>query len=155
MHSKMVMQRNSCHQIYVSATGDCIRISTICICETKGPDQLCSNCTADLGLCFLSTDSIISLLLNSKNFKFLAFFYDCAGQFVFDLVKNTNYYWFSHAKAHVHTSFHSSSFRHIFKASIFPRACERSRVTINFGTGRMSARIFIFSRLISATFFSL
>ena len=44
----------------------CIRQPTICICETKGADQLCSNCTADQRVCFRYTDSTISLLFKSK-----------------------------------------------------------------------------------------
>ena len=37
-----------------------------CICETKGADQLCSNCTADQYLCFRYTGSTIPLLLKSE-----------------------------------------------------------------------------------------
>ena len=59
-----------------------IRKPTICICETKGADQLCSNwlcsnCTADQRLCFCYTYSTIPVLLKSKNFKLLAIFFDC------------------------------------------------------------------------------
>ena len=43
-----------------------MRKPTICICETKGADQLCSNCTADQHLCFCYTDSTTPLLLKSK-----------------------------------------------------------------------------------------
>ena len=43
-----------------------IRNPTICICESKDADQLCSNCTADQCLCFRSIDSTMSLLLNPK-----------------------------------------------------------------------------------------
>ena len=43
-----------------------MRKPTICICETKGADQLCSNCTADQRLCFGYTDSTIPLILISK-----------------------------------------------------------------------------------------
>ena len=43
-----------------------MRKPKICICETKGADQLCSNCTADQRLCFHYTDSTISLLLKSE-----------------------------------------------------------------------------------------
>ena len=43
---------------------------TICICENKGADQLCSqlhsDCEADQRLCFLYTDSTIPLLSKSK-----------------------------------------------------------------------------------------
>ena len=35
---------------------------TICICEKKDEDQLCSNCTADQRLCFHSIDSTMSPL---------------------------------------------------------------------------------------------
>ena len=49
----------------------CIRKRTICICENKDADQLCSNCTADYctadqRLCFRYTDSTIPLLLKSE-----------------------------------------------------------------------------------------
>ena len=37
-----------------------------CLCENKGADQLCSNCEAEQGLCFLYSDSIIPLLLIAK-----------------------------------------------------------------------------------------
>ena len=39
---------------------------TICICENKDADQLCSNCTADQHLCFRHTDSTMPILLLSK-----------------------------------------------------------------------------------------
>ena len=39
---------------------------TICICENKSADQLCSNCTADQRLCFRSIDSTIPHLLKSN-----------------------------------------------------------------------------------------
>ena len=39
-----------------------MRKPAFCICENKGVDQLCSNCTADQGLCFHYTDSTIPLL---------------------------------------------------------------------------------------------
>ena len=37
-----------------------------CLCENKGADQLCSNCTADQHLCSRYTDSTIPLLFKSK-----------------------------------------------------------------------------------------
>ena len=37
-----------------------------CLCENKGADQLCSNCTADQRLCFRYSDSTIPLLLIAK-----------------------------------------------------------------------------------------
>ena len=43
-----------------------MRKPTICICETKGADHLCSNCTADQRLCFGYTDRTIPLILLSK-----------------------------------------------------------------------------------------
>ena len=36
------------------------------LCENKGADQLCSNCTADQHLCFCYTDSTIPPLLIPK-----------------------------------------------------------------------------------------
>ena len=36
------------------------------LCENKGADQLCSDCTADQRLCFRYTDSKIPLLLISE-----------------------------------------------------------------------------------------
>ena len=43
-----------------------MRKPTICICETKGADQLRSNCEADQRLCFRYMDSIIPLLPKSE-----------------------------------------------------------------------------------------
>ena len=43
-----------------------MRKPTICTCENKDADQLCSNCEADQRLCFRYTDSIIPLLSKSK-----------------------------------------------------------------------------------------
>ena len=37
-----------------------------CLCETKGADQLRSNCEADQRLCFRYTDSTLSLLIKSE-----------------------------------------------------------------------------------------
>ena len=37
-----------------------------CLCENKGADQLCSNCTTDQRLCFRYSDSKISLLPKSE-----------------------------------------------------------------------------------------
>ena len=56
-----------------------------CLCQNKGADQLCSNCTADQRLCFHYADSTIPPLLVAK---ILAFFCDYTGQFVSDLVGN-------------------------------------------------------------------
>ena len=43
-----------------------MRKPEFCLCENKGADQLCSNCTADQHLCFGYTDSISLFLLNPK-----------------------------------------------------------------------------------------
>ena len=57
------------------------------MCEKKGADQLCSNCTADRRLYFRYMDST-TLFLKIQTFKLLAFFCDCTGRFVSDLVGN-------------------------------------------------------------------
>ena len=56
---------------------------TICIGENKGADQLRGNREADQRLCFRYSDSTII-----RNFKLLALFCACTGQFVSDLFKN-------------------------------------------------------------------
>ena len=43
-----------------------IRKPDFCLCENKGADQLCSNCTADQRLCFPYTDSTMPCLLISE-----------------------------------------------------------------------------------------
>ena len=43
-----------------------MRKPVICICENKGADQLCSNCTADQRLCFRYIDTTIPLLPKSE-----------------------------------------------------------------------------------------
>ena len=52
-------------QIIVLATklSRILRKPDFCLCENKGADQLCSNCTADQRLCFRYSDSTIPLLL--------------------------------------------------------------------------------------------
>ena len=60
---------------------------TICICETKGADQLRGNREADQRLCFRYSDSTVPLLLK-RNFKILALFFACTGRFVSDLFGN-------------------------------------------------------------------
>ena len=73
----------------------CIRKPTICICENKGTDQLRSNREA-----FVFASRIVqSLFFLNPNFNLLAFFCDCTGWFVSDMVGNSNC-WFSCAKAH-------------------------------------------------------
>ena len=70
------------------------RKQTICICKTKGADQLCSNCTAQLISTFVFVQSLFFL-----NQKFQASC-DCTGWFVLDLVRQLNFFFFFfHAKA--------------------------------------------------------
>ena len=58
-----------------------------CLCEYKGADQLCSNCTTDQRLCFHFTNTPIPLLHTyNQNFKILALFCECTERFVSDLV---------------------------------------------------------------------
>ena len=64
-----------------------MRKPDFCLCEKKDADQLCSNCTADQRLCFRYTDNT-TLSSKIRNFKRLAFFCDCTGLFVTDLVGN-------------------------------------------------------------------
>ena len=74
------------------------RKPTICICEKKDADQLCSNCTADQRLCFRYTDGKIPLLFKSA---ISSFYPACVTvRFVQDLVRNPNF-WVFHAKAHM------------------------------------------------------
>ena len=65
-------------------------LSTICICENKDADQLCSNCTADQRLCFRYTDSTIPLLLKYEKSSFYVAFCDCTGPV------RKPHCWFSH-----------------------------------------------------------
>ena len=49
-----------------------------CQCENKGADQPCSNCMADLRLCFRFMHGRVCCLLNSEIGGFLSsFFCDC------------------------------------------------------------------------------
>ena len=65
-----------------------VRKRDFCLCENKGADQLCSNCTADQRLCFRYKDRTIFFSTYVQNFKLLTFFWNCTGQFVLDLVVN-------------------------------------------------------------------
>ena len=56
---------------------------TICICETKGADQLRGNREADQRLIFRYSNSTIP-----PNFKLLAISCDCTGRFVLGLFEN-------------------------------------------------------------------
>ena len=55
-------------QIYLISEylSNIMRKLDFCLCEHKGKDQLCSNCTADQRLCFHYTDSTISHLPKSE-----------------------------------------------------------------------------------------
>ena len=65
-----------------------MRKSYFCICENKDADQLCSNCAADLRLCFRYIDSTIPLIPKFRNFKPLTIFCGCTARFMLDLVGN-------------------------------------------------------------------
>ena len=69
---------------------------TICICETKGADQLRSNCEADQRLCFRYTGSIMSILSKLKISSHLQCLYSsaCVGPVLLPR-------WFSHDAAHI------------------------------------------------------
>ena len=69
------------------------------LCENKGADQLCSNCTADQLLLVL-LHGLYNSSTNTQKFKLLALFCECTDHFVSDLVGNINC-WLSRAKAHI------------------------------------------------------
>ena len=78
------------------------------ICESKGADQLCSNCAADQHLYFSYIDSTMDpLTLYSliRHFKPLTIFCGCTVWFVTDLVGNPEDR-FSHDAAHQLLSLH-------------------------------------------------
>ena len=52
-----------CHSMKKDDLSHIMRKPDFCICDNKGADQLCSNCTADQRLCFHYSDSTIPLLL--------------------------------------------------------------------------------------------
>ena len=87
-----------------------------CLCENKGADQLCSNCTADQHLCFRYTDSTIPLLPISEKFTLLAIFHSCTGRFLSDLV-GTPEDRFSRVTAQI---WPKSSLEILFRSSITP-----------------------------------
>ena len=62
-------------------------VTGFCLCENKGADQLCSNCTADQRLYFRYADSKIPLLRTDKISSLC--FCDCTDRFFSDLVGNT------------------------------------------------------------------
>ena len=51
-----------------------------CLCENKGADELCSNCTAHQRLCFHFTfPPVVTSSTYTQNFKIIAFLLDCVG----------------------------------------------------------------------------
>ena len=85
----------SYHQINDTSSFHCLlhmrsvmRKPAFYLCEKKGTDQLCSNCTADQCLCFRYTDSTFPLLLKYEISKPLSIFCECTDWFVSDLVGN-------------------------------------------------------------------
>ena len=76
-----------------------MRKTTICICENKGTDQLCSNCEADQCLCFRYMDSTIPLLSKSK----ISILYHllCLYRPVCVRTVRKPHCWFSHDAAHI------------------------------------------------------
>ena len=50
-----------------------VRKPDFCLCENKGADQLCRNCTADQGLCFRYMDNMFPFLLKYKISSFQPF----------------------------------------------------------------------------------
>ena len=58
-------------QRHITSTSTCymnrfMRKPDLCLCENKGAEQLCSNCTADQRLCFRYKGSTITLLPKSE-----------------------------------------------------------------------------------------
>ena len=69
-----------------------MRKPTICLCENKDADQMCSSkCIADQRQCSFHTDST-----NTQSFKLLALCCDCTAWFVSDLVGNPNCWFLMH-----------------------------------------------------------
>ena len=73
-----------------------LRKQAFFICENKDADQLCSNCTADLHLCFCICKKYKPSSTYIQNFKLLACFCDCT--VVSDMVRNPEDH-FSHIAA--------------------------------------------------------
>ena len=65
-----------------------LRKPDFCICENKGANQLCSNCTADQRLCFFATRLVQFFFYLSQNFKPLACFCVCTDRSMLHLVVN-------------------------------------------------------------------
>ena len=77
-----------------------MRKPVFCICKNKDADQLHSNRKADQRLCFRYTDSTISPLHKSENFKLLTIFCGYRARFVPELVGNPEDRFF-HDAAHI------------------------------------------------------
>ena len=75
-----------------------------CLCEKKGADQLCNNCTADQHLCFRFMDRTVPPLLISKISRFYSLFCDCTDWFVSAQVGNPEDQ-FSHDAANINCCF--------------------------------------------------
>ena len=73
---------------------------TICICETKGADQLRGNREADQRLCFRYSDSTIPLLLNPKFQDSSSFL--CLYRPVCVIPVRKPHCWISHEAAYVY-----------------------------------------------------
>ena len=72
-----------------------MRKPDFCLCKNKGADQLCSNCTANQGLCFHYMDSIIPPLYLYPKFQDSSFLMK---GFMSDMVRNPED-WFSRIMA--------------------------------------------------------
>ena len=68
-----------------------VRKPDYCLCENKGADQLCSNCTADQRLCFrytvFATRIVQFLFFLNLKFQPFSLFWNCTDRFVSDLVR--------------------------------------------------------------------
>ena len=79
---------------HINNLGRVMRKPDFSLCENKGADQLCSNCTADQHLCFCYISSSI------RNLKLLGCFCDCTGWLCWTW-SETPKTVFSHAVAHL------------------------------------------------------
>ena len=78
-----------------------MRKTDFCLCENKGADQPCSNCTAVLLLPLFSFDRLYNPSSSFiQNFKIIAFFCGCIDQFVLEPVRNLKTDFF-HVTAHI------------------------------------------------------
>ena len=112
-----------------------MRKSTICICENKDADQLCSNCKADQCLCFRHTDSKIPLILKSKVSSFSLYSVTVQPWFVSDLVGNPNC-WFSRAQESKFLSVRS-----FVRSSVRPSVRQHLRRSLVFSTSEIAASL--------------